>query len=145
MKIILLEKINKKNNIGDIIEVKNGYAKNFLIPTKKCIIATKKNIFFSKTQLLNNLNQKESIKIKNLEKINNTFVFIPLKTKNNNEIYGTYNEKRLLKIIKKLNIKIDIKTLITNFSTQNIGSYKLTFNNKKLDKKTDIFINLLKI
>ena len=44
MKIILLDKIQRLGNIGDIVEVNSGYARNFLIPQKKAAFASKKNI-----------------------------------------------------------------------------------------------------
>ncbi|MBK4775735.1 50S ribosomal protein L9 [Candidatus Pantoea edessiphila] len=44
MKIIVIDKINKLGNIGDIVNVKSGYARNFLVPKGKALIATKKNI-----------------------------------------------------------------------------------------------------
>ena len=44
MKIILLDKIQKLGEIGDIVEVNSGYARNFLIPQKKAAFASKKNI-----------------------------------------------------------------------------------------------------
>ena len=44
MKVILLENIRKVGSIGDIIDVKNGYARNFLISHKKALFASKKNI-----------------------------------------------------------------------------------------------------
>ncbi|MBZ2279242.1 50S ribosomal protein L9, partial [Buchnera aphidicola] len=44
MEIILLSKLNKLGDIGSIINVKSGYARNFLIPTGKAIVANKKNL-----------------------------------------------------------------------------------------------------
>ena len=44
MKIILLDKIQRLGEIGDIVEVNSGYARNFLIPQKKAAFASKSNI-----------------------------------------------------------------------------------------------------
>ena len=44
MKIILLDKIQRLGEIGDIVDVKSGYARNFLIPQKKAAFASEKNI-----------------------------------------------------------------------------------------------------
>ena len=44
MKIILLEKVEKLGSLGDQVEVKNGYARNYLLPTGKALRATEENI-----------------------------------------------------------------------------------------------------
>ena len=44
MKIVLLERINKLGQMGDIVDVRSGYARNFLLPQKKALRATKDNI-----------------------------------------------------------------------------------------------------
>ena len=62
MQIILLETLNKLGKAGEVVSVKDGFAKNFLIPQKKAIIANKKN--------LNDLNSKMSqINENNMKKI----------------------------------------------------------------------------
>ena len=43
MNIILLEKIKKLGDIGDVVKVKSGYARNFLVPNKKALYATSEN------------------------------------------------------------------------------------------------------
>ena len=53
MKIILLDKIQKLGEIGDIVEVNSGYARNFLIPQKKAAFASKKNILKLKQEKMN--------------------------------------------------------------------------------------------
>ena len=50
MKIVLLERINKLGQMGDIVDVRSGYARNFLLPSKKALRATKENIDFFKEQ-----------------------------------------------------------------------------------------------
>ena len=64
MEVILLEKVNKLGDIGQIVNVKNGFARNFLFPNKIAIRATKENkeIFEKKKDELNKANS-EKIKI----------------------------------------------------------------------------------
>ena len=50
MKIVLLERINKLGQMGDIVDVRSGYARNFLLPQKKALRATKDNIDYFKEQ-----------------------------------------------------------------------------------------------
>ena len=67
MKVILLENISKLGSIGEIIEVKRGYARNFLISTKKALFASKENIKKLKRKKLNY--QKKIKKEKRKQKI----------------------------------------------------------------------------
>ena len=60
MRVVLLERINKLGQMGDIVDVRSGYARNFLLPFKKAFRATKENISFFKKQ-------KSILEAKNLE------------------------------------------------------------------------------
>lgn len=51
MEIILIEKIIKLGKLGDLVNVKSGYARNFLLPQRKAILATKKNIEYIKSKI----------------------------------------------------------------------------------------------
>ena len=65
MKIILLEKVEKLGSLGDQVEVKNGYARNYLLPTGKALRATEENIkyFEEKASDLKKKNDKEPITV----------------------------------------------------------------------------------
>ena len=58
MKVILLENVRKVGSIGEIIDVKRGYARNYLISQKKALFASKTNIDEVK-KIKNNLNKKD--------------------------------------------------------------------------------------
>ena len=58
MKIVLLENLRKLGNIGEIIKVKRGYARNFLIPEKKALFASEENIK-QVEKIKSNLNKKD--------------------------------------------------------------------------------------
>ena len=64
MQVILLETFNKLGKAGEIVNVKDGYANNFLLPQKKAIIANKKNKenLESKMSQINENNEKKSKK-----------------------------------------------------------------------------------
>lgn len=144
MKIIILEKINKIGNRGDIIKIKNGYAKNYILPNKKGIIATSKNMEKIKNDLLTDLNKEIKQDIKNNKLLNNSIIFIPVSVKKNDEIYGSFNLIRLSKIIKKLELKLNIKNIETNFLFKKTGNYNIIFKNKKINSNTEIHVSLLK-
>lgn len=142
MKVILLEKINNLGEVGDIVNIKNGYAKNYIFPGKKGILATNNNIEKIKNNLINKENKSDEIK--DFKKINDLSILIPASVKKNDEIYGSFNYYRLSKIIKKLNIKLKARSLDKNFSAKKIGNYKIVFKNKKLSTEINIHIILVK-
>ena len=124
MKVILLENIQKLGSIGEIISVKRGYARNFLISKKKALFASKENIK-EVDKIKSELNKKDLEKKKLAKEIseklkNKQFVIKKLSTENK-ELYGSVKPTEISKIIfenEKLEIKPsmiqlkdDIKTL----------------------------------
>ena len=74
MKVILLENLKKVGSIGEVIDVKRGYGRNFLIANKKALYASKENIAQVqkiKNDLSKKDNEKKQSAIKIFEKINN--------------------------------------------------------------------------
>lgn len=145
MKVVLLEKINALGNISDIINVKNGYAKNYLLPKKKALNIKNLNIEKFKLNLISDLEKKRKEEIKNNNRLNNITIIVPVSVKKNEEIYGSFNLKRFSKIIKNLNLNINIKNIEKNFILKKIGNYKILFKNKKISQETEIYITLLKV
>jgi len=141
MKIILTKNFNNLGEKGDTVHVKNGYAKNYLFPSQKAMLATPKNI--QKVNLKKKINDINK-KINDISKINDTTIIIAATTKNENEIYGSINPQTLSKILKKLNIKINLKNINKNISIKKIGRYKLELKNKKQDITSTIYIILSK-
>jgi large subunit ribosomal protein L9 len=142
MKIILLNNIEKLGEIGSIIEVKNGYAKNYLIPKKKALIANNKNIILQKKNLLNkDINEKTKYKI--TQNLSNTSILISATSKDNNELYAPINSITLTKIFKKLDLNIKKNNLSKNLIIKNIGSHKIDVKLKNNDTY-NIYIKILK-
>ena len=132
MEIILLENIKNLGKIGDLVNVKRGYGRNFLIKYGKALIASKLNIDLvnRKKDELNqkNLEQKKSAK-KIFDIINNVKCKFVKKSKENGELYGSVRPAELSKNIsdsKKIEIKpsqIDIAKEI-----KKIGNYQAKIN-----------------
>ena len=111
MKIILLENIKKIGSIGEIIDVKRGFARNFLIANKKALYASKENINQVekiKNQLSKKDNEKKQEAKKIFEKINNKEFFIKKLSTENKELYGSVKPTEISKLVKE-NENIDIK------------------------------------
>ena len=102
MKVILLENISKLGSIGEIIEVKRGYARNFLISTKKALFASKENIqeVEKKKIELSKKDQERKKKAKIIQEQiqNKEFVITKLSTENN-ELYGSVKPTEISKIL----------------------------------------------
>ena len=111
MKVILLENLRRIGSIGEIIDVKRGFARNFLIANKKALYASKENIK-EVEKVKSNLSKKDDEKKQAakeiLEKINRKNYIIKKLSTENNELYGSVKPTEISKIIKETN-KIDIK------------------------------------
>jgi len=111
MKVILLENLRRIGSIGDVIEVKRGFARNFLISNKKALYASKKNIA-QVAKIKNELSKKDNEKKQDAKKIfdvikNKEYKIKKLSTENN-ELYGSVKPTEISKLIFQ-NDKIEIK------------------------------------
>ena len=111
MKVILLENVKRVGSIGEVIEVKRGYARNFLIANKKALYASKENI--SEVEKIKiDLSKKDSEKKKEAakisEQINGKEYLVQKLSTENNELYGSVKPTEIAKLIKEEN-KIDVK------------------------------------
>tara|TARA_B100000902_G_C27176382_1_gene846580 strand:- start:77 stop:535 length:459 start_codon:yes stop_codon:yes gene_type:complete len=111
MKVILLENIKRIGSIGDVIEVKRGFARNFLISNKKALYASKENIAEVnkiKIDLSKKDNEKKQLAKTIFEKINKQEYKIKKLSTENNELYGSVKPTEISKLINDQD-KIDVK------------------------------------
>ena len=111
MKVILLENIKRIGSIGEIIDVKRGFARNYLIANKKALYASKENIKEVekiKSDLAKKDNDKKNEAQKISEQINNKEYQVKKLSTENNELYGSVKPTEISKLIQELN-KIDVK------------------------------------
>ena len=132
MEIILLENIKNLGKIGDIVIVKRGHGRNFLIKYGKALKASKDNInlVYKKKENLNSKNlalKKEAKKI--FDAINNKKYKFSKMTKDNDELYGSIKPKELSKAIESIE-KIEIKPSQIDLDKEinKIGSYEAKIN-----------------
>jgi len=111
MKVILLENVKRIGSIGEVIDVKRGFARNFLIANKKALYASKENIK-EVEKIKSNLSKKDDDKKteaqKISEKINNKEYTVKKLSTENNELYGSVKPTEIAKLIQETN-NIDIK------------------------------------
>tara|TARA_Y100000741_G_scaffold342238_1_gene305091 strand:- start:15 stop:473 length:459 start_codon:yes stop_codon:yes gene_type:complete len=132
MKVILLENFAKIGSIGEIIDVKRGFARNYLISNKKALYASKENIK-EVEKIKTELNKKDQEKKKNAKQIYESLkdkIFEVKKlTTENNDLYGSIKPTEISKIINQLD-KIDVKpSLIQPLNEiKSLGTFKVKIN-----------------
>ena len=129
MKVILLENLRRIGSIGEIIEVKRGFARNFLISTKKALYASKENIA-EVEKIKSELGKKDVEKKKEAQKIseqiNNKEYEIKKLSTENKELYGSVKPTEIAKLIQE-NDKLDIKPSMIQPITEikSLGKFKV--------------------
>jgi len=111
MKVILLENLKRIGSIGEVIDVKRGFARNFLIANKKALYASKDNIKEVekiKSQLSKKDNEKKLEAKKIAEKINKKEYKVKKLSTENKELYGSVKPTEISKLIQEIE-KLEIK------------------------------------
>ena len=132
MKVILLENITKIGSIGEVIDVKRGFARNFLIANKKALYASKENIK-EVEKIKSELNKKDLEKKKDAknisEKLKSKQYIVKKLSTENNELYGSVKPTEISKIILE-NDKIEIKPSMIQLTNdiKSLGEFKVLIN-----------------
>lgn len=127
MEIILKQDIQSLGNKDDIIKVKDGYARNFLIPKGIAIIATKaslkshKEILKQRAHKIEKMRNEASLMLEDIQKVS---LKIGAKTSSTGKIFGSVNTIMLAEALKEKGFDIDRKNInIKGESIKEIGSY----------------------
>ena len=125
--VILLEKISKLGNIGQEVKVKDGFARNYLLPNKKAIRASEENkkIFEQKREELVKINN-EKIKVakEKLKKIPNNLNIIR-EASEQGALFGSVSARDIVIEMKSENIEINAKDVIMKSNIKNIGEFPI--------------------
>ena len=146
MRVILLENLRNFGSIGDIVDVKRGFARNYLIAQKKALFASKKNIE-NVEKIKKDLDKKDVEKKKSAKDIadkldKKTFDVRKLCTENK-ELYGSVKPTEISKLIKELaNIDINSSLIQPVKEIRSIGKFKIIINLHS-EVQTNIFINVI--
>ncbi len=132
MKVILLENVRKVGSIGEIIDVKRGFARNFLIAQKKALFASKENI--KEVEKIKNELSKKDIDKKNEaksidEKIKKKEFIIKKLSTENRELYGSVKPTEISKILKdQEGININPSMIQPTKEIKSLGSFRVILN-----------------
>ena len=132
MKVILLENVRKVGSIGEIIDVKRGYARNFLISQKKALFASKENIK-EVEKIKNELNKKDLDKKNSAKEIeeklkNKEYIIKKLNTENR-ELYGSVKPTEISKIIHEIEkVEINPSMIQPDKEIKSLGIFDVSLN-----------------
>ena len=129
MKVILLENVKRIGSIGEVIDVKRGFARNFLIANKKALYASKENIAQVekiKSTLSKKDNEKKVSAKTIAEKINMKNYLVKKLCTENKELYGSVKPTEISKLINEID-KVDIKPSMIQpiKEIKSIGKFKV--------------------
>jgi len=132
VQVILLENIMKLGKIGDQVEVKNGFARNYLLRQGKALRASKENVeFVSKKKVeLNKKNDESKNQFKEIAaKILNKTLKFNKESKENGELYGSIKPKEVSNAFKiELGVEINPSQIDLRQEITQIGKYKININ-----------------
>ncbi|MCV2528573.1 MAG: 50S ribosomal protein L9 [Candidatus Lightella neohaematopini] len=144
MIVILLCKIDKLGNIGDKVLVKNGYARNFLLPNNKALVANKNNLLLFNSKKLQLEQEIANRKLQIIEKINKikelNNITILVKVGRNNKIFGSVTSSHIIKYMKDQGIYLKRKEICLPMkSIRKLGNYNIII---MITKKLTVQLNL---
>ena len=143
MKVILLENLKRIGSIGEVIDVKRGFGRNFLIANKKALYASKENISQVekiKSELSKKDNNKKQEAKKIAEQIDKKEFNIKKLSTENNELYGSVKPTEISKLIYEIE-KIEIKPSMIQpvNEIKSLGKFKVKIS---LHSEVDVEINI---
>jgi len=132
MKVILLENVRKIGSIGEIIDVKRGFARNYLISKKKALFASKENIK-EVEKIKQDLSKKDQDKKREAkliqDKIKNKKYEIKKLSTENKELYGSVKPTEISGVIEKIEkVKINPSLIQPSKEIKSIGSFDVVIN-----------------
>ncbi len=129
MDIILLERIEKLGTIGDVVSVKDGYARNFLLPQKKALRANEANkkVFEANRERLEQENaEKRGVAQEAGSKVEGAEVVLIRAASNAGQLYGSVNVRDMVAGLVEQGFEIDKKQIIMGAPIKTIGMHDVT-------------------
>lgn len=129
MDIILLERIEKLGTIGDVVTVKDGYARNFLLPQKKALRANEANkkVFEANRDRLEQENaEKRVVAEEHGKKVEGAEVVLIRAASNAGQLYGSVNVRDMVAGLVEQGFEIDKKQIIMGAPIKAIGMHNVT-------------------
>ncbi len=130
-KVVVLEKFKKNWEIGSVVSVKDGYARNYLIPNGKAKFATKQNIEeikFLEESLLKKDEENKSQANEKASKINELKFTKEIAAKDNGELYGSLSVSDIVSFLDENNVNIQKKLIKLGNKIKTTGQYSVNID-----------------
>ena len=131
MQIILLEHVEKLGRMGDKVTVKNGYARNFLLPTKKALRATEANIAYfenQKAELEAHNNALLAEATKKAEQLKGYSAVLIRQAAETGQLYGSVSLRDIAAAVKDAGFDVERRQIYLESSIKYLGVYSVTLN-----------------
>lgn len=142
MKIILKDYVKGLGDKNDIVTVKNGYGRNFLIPQGFATIATESAIKMAEENIRQAAHKQEKIKTEALsmaEKLNGLKITIPTKAGSNGKIFGSVTNIQIAQALSERGFEVDRRKISTSGDIKTLGEYKAVINlHKEVSTEIDL-------
>ena len=131
MKVILTTNIKKLGKIGELVKVKDGYARNYLFPNKMALRENKKNIEYYE-KIKEEIKFKENEKLEEakelLENIKKLKIEFKKEADENNQLYGSISKKEIINFLKEKEIKIPADDIKITLPIRSLGEHQIEIN-----------------
>ncbi len=128
MEVVLLERVEKLGQMGDVVTVKNGYARNFLLPQKKALRASKENLAVFETQRAqleaDNLKRREEASAVG-EKLDGQSVILIRAASESQQLYGSVSTQDIAKSVTGAGFTVDRKQIVMDKVLKTLGLHEV--------------------
>jgi len=131
MKIILTTNIKKLGDVGDQVTVKDGFARNFLLPNKMALRKTKNNLdHFDniKGDILSKENEKKQKALDLIEAVKKIDLVFTKEADDKDQLYGSISKKEIISFFNEKNIKLVSDDIKINKAIRNLGEHVIEVN-----------------
>ena len=128
MEIILLDKIDNLGNVGDVVRVKPGYARNYLFPKGLAVRSSKRNIAFVEEKRKNielKIAKEEQASQAIFDSLKNVEILMEVEVGENDKLFGSVTTMDLQKALNEQNIEIEKQDILLNNPIKSLGVYDI--------------------
>ena len=146
MEIILLDKIDSLGNVGDIVTVKPGYARNYLFPKGLAVRSSKRNIAFVEEKRKNielKIAKEEQASQAIFDSLKSVEIFMEVEVGENDKLFGSVTTMDLQKALIEQNIEIEKQDILLDNPIKSLGSYDIPIRVTS-SLKQNIKVNVVK-